>query len=193
MLLIQEENQASPKSPQVGRRGERTGEETPEFNDLQPWTGDREDPEDGAEVPAGPRGFKPEKTANFKSGSGSQTQEGPTKSPNPDSLSGSEPEGKNPPGSKEGSETEDRSLIQIQSGPESEMLERFRTSEIQTLASDWRSEVEHRLNPGRDYRLNLESKAGPRAEKRLDAALTGEDKKKTKEAKTRGAKTPSLR
>lgn len=185
MLLIQEENQVSPKSPQVGRRAESTGEETPEFYSLQPRTGDGEDPEEGTEVTAGPRGFQ---TPNFKSDSGSQTQEGLMKSPNLDSPSGPEPEGK---------VSEDKSSVQIQSGPESGMLERFKTSTIQTLDSDWRSEVEHRLNPdfstgpGRDYELNLESKAGPRSEKSLDAVLTAEKKKK--EAKTRGAEKHSLR
>lgn len=184
VLLIQEENQASPKSPQGGRSAERTGEEPPAFNNLQPGTGNTGDTEDGPETTAALTGFKTEKSPNNKSDSGpseapgSQTQERLTDGPK--SLSGSETEGKVSLELQENSETDDRRLVQ----------QSLKVSKIPNLESNSRPE-ENRLNlgfnagPSKEFRLDLESNPDLKGEKSPDVAVTEEEEEEVKKQSLR--------
>uniref|UniRef100_UPI0037E812CD latent-transforming growth factor beta-binding protein 4 n=1 Tax=Semicossyphus pulcher TaxID=241346 RepID=UPI0037E812CD len=187
VFLIQEENQASPKHPQVERRVERREEVTPEIHNLQPRAGG---PEEGAGTTAQLRDFKTEP----KEGAGSQTQERLTGSPNVQPF-----------------KSEDESLIQ-----QSKTIERLRTSRPEgdeglNVKTDFGSEAEDRLNQefnaksSQEYKHNLESNPGPRGEKSVDVGVKGEKKKREEdrtkseakkkeeeEVKTGGAKKLSL-
>ncbi|XP_049431837.1 uncharacterized protein LOC125888497 [Epinephelus fuscoguttatus] len=192
-LLMQEENQASPKRPQVERRAERT--QTPKFNNLQLQTGDSE--EERGEVTAGITELKTQETPKLKSEAEEEEESHAFKTPKLESLSWSHTKGKMSLDLNETSKPEDKRLTQ-QSDSESEMVERLTASKIPNL--EWRFKAEDRLNlelnaePGEEYGLHLGSDPGQRSEKKVDDGGTGEEveKKKKEEVKTGGAKKQPL-
>ncbi|XP_044210689.1 latent-transforming growth factor beta-binding protein 2 isoform X1 [Thunnus albacares] len=187
-FLLQYENQASPKSPQTGRRAERmeevkmksTTESKPGLNNLRPWTRDTADTEEGAEglketlnlKSPNPEGEREERVAAAFN-PGSQTQDRPTKNPNVELLSRSTSDGKVSLDLHESSETGEKTLNR-QTDSETEVMERLTTSLIpnlefntksklekgQYLESNSGSKVEHRLNIRSNLRSESEESVG---------------------------------